>query len=478
MVWESPKGRMMSDSNEESQGQPSQDFASLFSGFLEPDDTPVADDKKEDAAEADDSKNHDTNTSSESKQPEDAPDAQDKTQKAAEASVSEQTVANVAETAQPVQNAPKIPIPPKPKTPPASDTAPASKPAPASETHKETKPEVSPPKPPEGSGKKKVLLIAGVAAIIIIGSIIACIMVYNTAVDNLNTILRKERSLVTEYPDCTEISNISKMLSGELPSEVYVVENNSYSPKSWSSSVFERRLEALNQTEQACKEALIKAQAEKKAAEERALAEKKAAEERERAEQERIRAEQERIRAEQEQIRLEAARQAAEAERARLAEIEAQQAQEEAENQDMGTDSPAAKEYILRPDVPALRPVRTIVWNNKVGCLVFEDNHRRPCAVIANSKYELLQRTRLCIPFSGNDADVKDSWAGSKVAAKYTDHKKCKNQSVTTSDTYCRNFFNEIIQEAANDHWVSFSAICKQQAATDPVIREYCGYLY
>ena len=467
---------MMSDSNEEAQGQPSQDFASLFSGFLEPEDTPEADDKKDDAVVADDSKNHDTNTSSESKQPEDASDAQDKTQKVAEATVSEQTIANAVETAQPVQNEPTVA-----KTP-ASETAPASKTAPepetASKTHKETTPEASQPKPPEGSGKKKILLFAGAAAIIIIGAIIAGVMVYNTAIDNLNTILSKERSLVSEYPDCAEISNISKMLSGELPSEVYIIENNTYSPQSWSSSVFERRLEALNQTEQACKEALIKAQAEKKAAEERALAEKKAAEERERAEQERIRAEQERIRAEQEQIRLEAARQAAEAERARFAEIEAQQAQEEAENQDMGTDSPAAKEYILRPDVPALRPVRTIVWNKKVGCLVFEDNHRRPCAVIANSKYELLQRTRLCIPFSGNDEDIKDSWAGSKVAAKYTEHKKCKNQPITTSDSYCRNFFNEIIQESSKDHWVSFSAICKQQAASDPVIREYCDYLY
>lgn len=127
---------------------------------------------------------------------------------------------------------------------------------------------------------------------------------------------------------------------------------------------------------------------------------------------------------------------------------------------------------------PALKPIRTITWKKKVGCLVFEDNNKRPCAVIVNSKYPILQDARYCIPFSGNDDDIKDSFAGSKVAQKYTDHKSCKNHQIVSNNTYCNGFFSEIIQEAKREHWVSFSDVCKQWSSTDPKISEYCNYLY
>jgi len=114
--------------------------------------------------------------------------------------------------------------------------------------------------------------------------------------------------------------------------------------------------------------------------------------------------------------------------------------------------------------------------------LIFRDTLlNKPCFIVTNSKYPMLQEYRWCIPFSGVDDDINDSFHGS-VAMNYADRKICKEGSTKEPSngesryTYCSRMFSEVKQQAERENWASFSEICRTNY--DSKIQEFCGYMF
>lgn len=216
--------------------------------------------------------------------------------------------------------------------------------------------------------------------------------------------------------------------------------------------------------EQACANEKILIEEQEKATAERRKLEEQLANERAHAE-----AEQARAREEAERRRLEAAQAQIDElkQQALLAQLNAPQAEQPAND--------------IANRLSAVQTV-TFKGKNYVSWLIMYDNVlKKHCHVITNSKYPIMQANRWCIPFSGNEADLSDTFTGS-VAMDYADRKICKTGSTKapsdgqTRDAYCNQMFNDLQNQAKRENWASLTDICK--VITDPKIKEYCGYLF
>lgn len=120
--------------------------------------------------------------------------------------------------------------------------------------------------------------------------------------------------------------------------------------------------------------------------------------------------------------------------------------------------------------------VRDITYKKqkKPSWLIFKDQKNRFCAVVTSSKYQILQETNYCIPFSGKDEDLKDSFAGNRIAEiDYPEHKKCKNVNTKSSNAYCNNFYQAFIKMAERENFVKL----KEQCQSDKNLKNVCKYL-
>lgn len=127
---------------------------------------------------------------------------------------------------------------------------------------------------------------------------------------------------------------------------------------------------------------------------------------------------------------------------------------------------------------PNLTFVRDITYPNKTkpSWLIFKDQLGRFCAVITSSQYPILQENGYCIPFSGNDKALKDSFAGHAVAEiNYPEHRQCKKLQPVSSNAYCNRFYKSFMEAAEIEHYVKFKKICQSGAL--PHVQKYCQYL-
>ena len=125
---------------------------------------------------------------------------------------------------------------------------------------------------------------------------------------------------------------------------------------------------------------------------------------------------------------------------------------------------------------PSLTFVRDITYKNqkKPSWIIFKDGQDRFCAVVTSSKYQILQETNYCIPFSGNDDDLKDSFAGNRIAEiDYPDHKQCKNVKTQSDNDYCNRFYQAFIQMATRENFVKLKDLCQ----SDEDLKKYCEYM-
>lgn len=131
-----------------------------------------------------------------------------------------------------------------------------------------------------------------------------------------------------------------------------------------------------------------------------------------------------------------------------------------------------------------LKPIQTITYKGKKkpSWLIFYDqtNHR-VCSVITNSKYDILQENRWCIPVLYSLSNLEDSFAGSSAAENFSERKVCKKGSKKAPssgdrDTYCSDLFKAVKEEANFQKWISLAQICAGNP--EGKMKEFCGYLY
>ena len=100
--------------------------------------------------------------------------------------------------------------------------------------------------------------------------------------------------------------------------------------------------------------------------------------------------------------------------------------------------------------------VREITYKGKStpSWIILKDSHDRYCAIVTSSKYPVLEYDHYCIPFSGKDEDLKDSFAGNRIAEiDFPDHKNCKNVELVSDNDYCNRFYKAFEEMAQKEHF-------------------------
>ena len=272
---------------------------------------------------------------------------------------------------------------------------------------------------------------------------------------------QKENDIQRDYTDCTFWLDYQN-----TPNSLYIKTTpNEYEAISYSKADFNTRLQELNAVEANCRQ-----------------------------EKEDKLKQAELLRQQQETARLEAEKQALEAQKRALeAQQKAVQVQErevlaaandlrEQQNafEQQQLLAAAAQQQEQQPMAQSnrLSPVRAVKYErlDHYSWVIFYDNLlNKPCQVITNSKYPIMQQFRWCIPFGGSDDDLSDTFAGS-IAMDYDDRKKCKKNGALYGSPYCEQMFNALQEQANRENWASLAEICK--TTTDATIKTYCGYLY
>lgn len=114
--------------------------------------------------------------------------------------------------------------------------------------------------------------------------------------------------------------------------------------------------------------------------------------------------------------------------------------------------------------------IRSITYKGKStpSWIILKDRKGRYCAIITSSKYPVLESEHYCIPFSGNDKDLKDSFAGNIVAEiDFPEHRKCKNVEFISQNDYCNRFNKAFEDMARREEFFSVSEICKNDPDVD-----------
>ena len=315
---------------------------------------------------------------------------------------------------------------------------------------------------PAEPSKKGKWIIALVAILLVAGGGAGGFVYYKSMIaDTLKQIVDIEQKIVKSYPDCSAI--------GELKAENaalyrYDAIGDTYEATSSSIGDYQKQLGKLTTAEKSC-----------------------AVEHEKRLEQ--AKADEDRKKRDEQIAALEAQKREAEA-RAMRAQVEAENAQKQAEAERqmrLATENEARESAQARAMGNAdnrLTPVRAVKFPKKkyFSWLIMHDNLLdKPCHIITNSKYPIMQMNRWCIPFSGSDSDLSDTFAAS-VAMDYVDRKICKTGSSKqpsngqTREAYCNQMFNALEAQAKRENWASFATICK--TTTDAKLREYCDYLF
>lgn len=125
--------------------------------------------------------------------------------------------------------------------------------------------------------------------------------------------------------------------------------------------------------------------------------------------------------------------------------------------------------------------IREITYKGKStpSWIILKDPKGRYCAIITSSKYPILESEHYCIPFSGDDKDLKDSFAGNSVAEiDYPDHKKCKKVKTISDNDYCNKFYKAFEDMAKREQFLSVTGICKNDPNIDSEFSDHiCEYL-
>lgn len=117
-----------------------------------------------------------------------------------------------------------------------------------------------------------------------------------------------------------------------------------------------------------------------------------------------------------------------------------------------------------------IKYIREITYKGKStpSWIILKDSKGRYCAIITSSKYPVLEYSHYCIPFSGNDKDLKDSFAGNRIAEiDFPDHKKCKNVEFVSDNEYCNRFNKAFEEMAQKEQLLSVTDICRNDPDLD-----------
>ena len=150
----------------------------------------------------------------------------------------------------------------------------------------------------------------------------------------------------------------------------------------------------------------------------------------------------------------------------------------DANDSEIDSDSEADASTAQRYGIQYVREI-TYKGKSKPSWIILKDPKGRYCAIVTSSKYPVLELDHYCIPFSGNDADLKDSFAGNRVAEiDFPDHKKCKNVEFVSDNDYC-NRFNKAFEDMANkEDFFSVTEICRNDPDLDNDFRSHiCEHL-
>ena len=125
--------------------------------------------------------------------------------------------------------------------------------------------------------------------------------------------------------------------------------------------------------------------------------------------------------------------------------------------------------------------IREITYKGKStpSWIILKDPKGRYCAIVTSSKYPILESEHYCIPFSGDDKDLKDSFAGNSVAEiDFPDHKKCKKVNTISDNDYCNKFYKAFGDMAKREQFFSVTEICKNDPHVDSEFQDHiCEYL-
>lgn len=116
--------------------------------------------------------------------------------------------------------------------------------------------------------------------------------------------------------------------------------------------------------------------------------------------------------------------------------------------------------------------IREITYKGKStpSWIILKDPKGRYCAIITSSKYPVLEIEHYCIPFSGDDKDLKDSFAGNRVAEiDFPDHKQCKNIDTVSNNDYCNRFYKAFEEVAQKEQFLAVTDICRNDPDVDSV---------
>ena len=146
-----------------------------------------------------------------------------------------------------------------------SSTKPASH-AKLDEPHSGTKEQKS--ISPTNTSKRKKWKIVSCAAIGIFTIIVIVIVViHNQSIaQKLNEVLQIEREILSQYPECSKSESIRKTLNGTEPSSVYVMKGSSYESTTSSTVAYQSHLIKLQSISDYCRAEKIQKEAEVKAA--------------------------------------------------------------------------------------------------------------------------------------------------------------------------------------------------------------------
>ena len=128
-----------------------------------------------------------------------------------------------------------------------------------------------------------------------------------------------------------------------------------------------------------------------------------------------------------------------------------------------------------------IKYIREITYKGKStpSWIILKDPEGRTCAIVTSSKYPILESEHYCIPFSGDDKDLKDSFAGNSVAEiDFPDHKKCKKVKTISDNDYCNKFYKAFGDMAKREQFFSVTEICKNDPYVDSEFQDHiCEYL-
>lgn len=155
--------------------------------------------------------------------------------------------------------------------------------------------------------------------------------------------------------------------------------------------------------------------------------------------------------------------------------------EDEDDEEEIIDESDEQEDSISTAQKYGVKYIREITYKGKStpSWIILQDTKGRPCAIVTSSKYSILESKHYCIPFSGDDKDLKDSFAGNSVAEiDFPDHKKCKKVKTISDNDYCNEFYKAFGDMAKREQFFSVTDICKNDPYVDSEFQDHiCEYL-